>query len=203
MADIRVTSVIETYQRRLNSKPYVPSMTLARATQGTKGVANTLFLAFLFSKPDVGVQFLKDVGLIRSSMVCGKCGNRMPWWVDTNRKEGYRWRCRTITSPSACSVSTSIRHGSWFQESNLNLIDVLFLTSIDRLYEHDREHVAAREGFPHSLQPDRGITSFNPPTTWLCRDADPTTWTNAPSSCASLQIWIIIHGLSLSFQYWL
>ena len=72
MADIRVTSVIETYQRRLNSKPYVPSTTFGRATLGTNGVANKLFLAFLFSDPDVGVQFLKDAGLMISSIMCCK-----------------------------------------------------------------------------------------------------------------------------------
>ena len=73
MADIRVTPVIETCQRRLNSKPYFPSTTFGRATLGANGVVNKLFLAFLFSDLDVGVQFLKDVGLIKSCMVCCKC----------------------------------------------------------------------------------------------------------------------------------
>jgi len=70
MANICVTSVIET---RLNSKLYVPSSTFERATLGANSVVNKLFLAFLFSDPDVGVQFLKDIGLIRSSMVWCKC----------------------------------------------------------------------------------------------------------------------------------
>ena len=70
MANMRVTSVIET---RLNSKPYVPSMTFGRGTLDAISVVNKFFLAFLFSDPDVGVQFLKDVGLIRSSMVWCRC----------------------------------------------------------------------------------------------------------------------------------
>ena len=69
MADIRVTSVIETYQRHLNSKLYVRSTTFGRATQGVNGVANKLFVAFLFSNTEVCVQFLKDVMLVRSIMV--------------------------------------------------------------------------------------------------------------------------------------
>ena len=38
---------------------------------GRQRCATKLFLALLSSEPDVGVQFLKDVGLIRSSLVCG------------------------------------------------------------------------------------------------------------------------------------
>ena len=55
--DNRVTSVIQIYQQRLNSKPYVPSTTFGRATLSAGGVANKLFIAFLFSDPDFGVQF--------------------------------------------------------------------------------------------------------------------------------------------------
>ena len=69
MTDIRVTSVIETYQRRLNSKPCIPSTTFGLATLGANGVANKLFLAFLFSDPDIGVQFLKNVGHITSDWI--------------------------------------------------------------------------------------------------------------------------------------
>jgi len=90
MADIRVTSVIRANERRLNSEPYVYSTTFGRATLGTSDVRNKLFLAFLFSDLDVGVLFLRDVGLIRISMVCWKCGFQMSLCVDTNRKDGYR-----------------------------------------------------------------------------------------------------------------
>ena len=89
MADIRVTSIIQTYEQRLNSNSYVCSTTFGRATLGANSVSNKLFLAFLFSDPDVGVQFLKNVALIRSSMLCCKCGSQMSWCVHTNRKDGY------------------------------------------------------------------------------------------------------------------
>ena len=70
--DIRVISVTKTYQRRLNSRPYVPSTTFGRATLGVNGVVNKLFIIFLFKGPDVDVQFLVDVRLIPSSIVCCK-----------------------------------------------------------------------------------------------------------------------------------
>jgi hypothetical protein len=73
MTDTRVTSVIQTHQRRLHEKSYVPCTTFGRATLGVSGVANNLFIAFLFSDPDFGVHFLKDVRLIPSSTVLGRC----------------------------------------------------------------------------------------------------------------------------------
>ena len=85
--DIRITSVIQTYQRLLNSKSYISSTAL-----GANGAANKLFIAFLFNDPDVGARFLKDVGPIPSSMACCKCGSQMSW---CNLKDGYRWRCRS------------------------------------------------------------------------------------------------------------
>jgi len=44
-----------------------------------------------------------------------------------------------------------------FQQNDLYFIKNLFLTYIVHSYEHDREHVAATEGLPQSLQPDWGI----------------------------------------------
>ena len=40
------------------------------ATPGANGVPYKLFITLLFNDHDVGVQFLKDVGLVSSSMVC-------------------------------------------------------------------------------------------------------------------------------------
>jgi hypothetical protein len=89
IADIRVTYVIRTYERRFRYKPYVCSTTFGRATLGASGVLSKLFLIFLFSDPDVGVNFLNDVGLFRSSMVWCKRGSQMSWCIDTNRKDSY------------------------------------------------------------------------------------------------------------------
>ena len=55
MMDTRVKSVIETYERCLFEKSYVPCTTLGGVTLIADGVANKLFIAFLFSDPDVDV----------------------------------------------------------------------------------------------------------------------------------------------------
>ena len=71
--------------------------------------------------------FWKAVGLIPSNVVCCKCRSQMSWFVDASVKNGYRWRCRTVVYASACRASISIRHGTWFQQSNQNFMEVLLL----------------------------------------------------------------------------
>ena len=132
MTDIGVTSIITTYRQRISAKPYVSSATYGRTTMGPSGVPNKMFITFLFSDHDVGVQFLKFVGLYPSSMVCCKCGWQMTWCVDSIVKDGYRGRYMTAISASTCRVSTSVRHGTRFQQSNMNFMEVVFLTHIVR-----------------------------------------------------------------------
>jgi hypothetical protein len=85
-----ISTVISEYQRRLINMPYVPETTYGRAALGKDVVANDLFLMFLFSDKEVGVQFLKDVGLLRSKATCNTCGRDMIWYAEPNRKDGFR-----------------------------------------------------------------------------------------------------------------
>jgi hypothetical protein len=78
-------------------------------------------------KMDLGIQFLKDVGLIRSKVTCNTCGRDMTWCADPKRKDGFRWRC-CRKSVAVCSESKSIKHALWFQHSNLTFQEVMFLT---------------------------------------------------------------------------
>ena len=119
----------------------------------------------------LGLHFLKDVGLIRSSMLCSKCGCQMFWCVYTNRKDVYRWRCRRITYASA-----SIRQGLWFQQTNLNFTEVFILTyGIIHLYEHELEHLTAFEAIPHYFEP-YGVTSITWPL-YICSGVpNPQPW---------------------------
>ena len=128
MADTRVTSIISTYQEHISEKPYVLSTTYECATLGAIGVPNKLFIAFLFSDHNVGVQFWKDLGLITRNMVCCKCRSQVSWSVDASVKDRCWWPCRRAVCAFACRASISIRHGTWFQQSNLNFMEVLLLT---------------------------------------------------------------------------
>ena len=68
--DEHIKSVISTYQRRLVEMPYVPRTSYRRVSLGDDGDANKLFLTYLFSDKDLGIQFLKDVGLLRIKVTC-------------------------------------------------------------------------------------------------------------------------------------
>jgi hypothetical protein len=73
-----ITSVISSYQQRLIDNPNIP-YTYGRAVLGKNGVANKMFLSFLCSNREVGVQFLKDVGFLLSKVVCNTCNCDMAW----------------------------------------------------------------------------------------------------------------------------
>jgi len=74
--------------------PYVPKSSYGRASLGDDGEANKLFLVFLFSDTDLGIHFLKDVGLLRSKVPRNTCGRDMTRCVEPKRKDGFRWRSR-------------------------------------------------------------------------------------------------------------
>ncbi|GFG32769.1 hypothetical protein Cfor_10343 [Coptotermes formosanus] len=86
-----ITTIVKECQRRLINMPYVPATTYGRAALGKEGVANESFHTFLFSDKEVGVQLLKDVGLLRSKVTCNTCGRDMTWYAEPNRKDGFRW----------------------------------------------------------------------------------------------------------------
>jgi len=116
-----IKSVISTYQRHVMEMPYVPKTSYGRASLGDDSEANKLFLTFLFSDMDLGIQFLKDVGLLRSKVPCNTCGR------DMNCCAEPKGRCRRRAAVT-CSETKSIRHDSWFQQSKLTLQEVMYLT---------------------------------------------------------------------------
>ena len=69
-----ISNVIKAYQDKLREMPYVPKTSYQRDSMGYCGDANKTFLTFLFSNSSIGIQFLKDAGLIRSKVQCNSCG---------------------------------------------------------------------------------------------------------------------------------
>jgi len=172
-----VTSVIRTYQRRLNSKPYVCSTTFSCMTLDANGVANKLFLTFLFNDPDVSVLFLKDVGQIRSDMVCCKCGSQLSWCGDTNRKDGYQWRCQRITQlPHALLPRQSGTVHGFSREFNEG-----FFSSRTMSFAHMNTFESTWWHMKAFLNPYNRMRHYIWPTTYMRRCAEPT-WTSSPSS---------------------
>ena len=61
------------------SNPHVPSPTYSRATLGANDAQNKLFIAFLFSDDDYGVQFLGDVGLLQTVWCAVSADHKCPY----------------------------------------------------------------------------------------------------------------------------
>jgi hypothetical protein len=97
---------------------------------GDDGDANKLFLTYLIDMV-VGIQFLKDVGLILSNVTYNTCGRDMTWCAEPKRKDDFRLRYRR-RAVAVCSESKSFEHGSWLQHSKLTFQEVMILTYIVR-----------------------------------------------------------------------
>jgi len=123
----QINSAISTYQRRLKGMPYEPKTSYGRVSLVDDDEVNKLFLMFLFSDTDLGIQFLKDVGLFRSKVPCNTWGRDLTWCAEPKPKDSFRFRCRRKAAVE-CSETKSIRHVSWFQQSKLTLQKVMYLT---------------------------------------------------------------------------
>jgi len=85
----RITNIIKVYQDAVRELPYVPTTSFRRDSLGCPGDANKLFLTSLFSDRSIGIQFLKDVGLILSKLQCNSCGRRMTWYAHHPKLHGF------------------------------------------------------------------------------------------------------------------
>ena len=72
------------------------------------------------------MQFLKDVGLIWSKVQSNTCGRDMTWSTEPSIPERFKWQCRKKVGVKCCELR-SIKHGSWFQQSNLTFREILLV----------------------------------------------------------------------------
>jgi len=106
---------------------FVPKFSFGRRMLREDGGPNRDFLAYLFCDYGIAMQFLKDVALIWSEVLCNTCNREMTWSAEPSIPETFRWRCRKKVAGVKCSEFGSIKHGSWFQRSNLTFREVVLL----------------------------------------------------------------------------
>jgi len=75
------------------------------------------FLMYLFCDQANAIRFLREIGLLRLTMLCNTCGRDMTCCADSSVPKGFRWRCHTRFAGVRCRQSVSIKFGSWFQQS--------------------------------------------------------------------------------------
>ena len=69
-----IQEMITEYEERLRRSSYVPRFSYGRVMLRDDGAPNRCFLMYLFNDESMGIQFLKDIGLLRSKMECNTCG---------------------------------------------------------------------------------------------------------------------------------
>jgi len=66
-------------------------------------------------------------GLLWSAMKCNSCGRDMTWSADTTVSDNFHCRCEKRVAGKKYCASASITLGSWFQQGNLILQEILLL----------------------------------------------------------------------------
>ena len=85
-----ILKVVKEYEQRLRRMPCTPSLSYRSPMLAEDGGPNAMFFTCLFCDEAMALEFLQDVGLLRSKE-CNTCGGNMTWSVDKKVSDGYRW----------------------------------------------------------------------------------------------------------------
>jgi hypothetical protein len=73
------------------------------------------------------------------------CGRDMTWSADSSISEGFRWWCHRRVAGVWCNQPASIKQGSWFQQGNLTLQDILLTCNL-KSYGGQQQHPLGSSG---------------------------------------------------------
>ena len=73
----KILEVVTEYRQRLRRKPRAPRLSYGRPTLAEDGGPNTMFFTCLFWDEAKALEFLQDVGLLRSKEQSNTCGGDM------------------------------------------------------------------------------------------------------------------------------
>ena len=74
---------------------------------------------------ELTIKWLMEEKLIASEQRCPRCDEEMTLVECKDRSDGYKWECRKQAASKRHKQTISIRKGSWFEESNLTVEEVL------------------------------------------------------------------------------
>jgi hypothetical protein len=125
---VSFATVVKSYQDELKNDSTVPKGSFKRSLEGDDGFPTRLFFVFLFGQHERGVKFLQDCGLLKTEMLCPKCGSNMRLQKDSVIDK-YRWGCCKGKQTGRCSSKLSLRYSSLFTRRKLTLLEVMLVTS--------------------------------------------------------------------------
>lgn len=97
------------------------------------------------------IDWCMQMGLITSAYFCAKCDKSMKLTEKKGSSDGYEWRCRVYDGANIHVSSRSVRTGSWFFKSKMNMCDILMIAHC-WVYRIPREWVILETGISqHSV----------------------------------------------------
>ena len=156
VTQMKMQEVVVQYMQRIQQKSDVPRFSYGRRLLWDDGGPNRLFFTYLFGDDALAISFLQDANLIRSQVLCDTCGRFMSCNADPTCSDGFRWRCFTRNAAIRCRRSLSIRDGSWFQQSNLTLLETLLIT-YDIVCREQAHRIQSEYGFGSHTIADWGM----------------------------------------------
>ena len=74
------------------------------------------------------LSWLKEEGLIASNRICDVFHSEMNWMKCSDRSDGFIWECHRQIGRKRHRMEKSIREGSWFEQSNLSIKEIIKFT---------------------------------------------------------------------------
>jgi len=102
-----MVNITTEYEERLRRCLYVRRFSYGRPMLRDSGGPNRCFVNYLFCDQTIAIEFLKGIGLLRSTMLCNTCGRDMTWSAASNIPEGFRWRCLRRVTGVRCNLRPS------------------------------------------------------------------------------------------------
>ena len=78
----------------------------------------------ILSNNDRLIGWLVDEKLIANSRKCGHCDEMIKLVIANDRSDGFKSECRRQINGKRHRVEMSIRKDSWFEKSNLTLLEI-------------------------------------------------------------------------------
>jgi hypothetical protein len=94
------------YEERLRRCQYVPKFSF-----GCRMLRDDSGLNRFFHEESIAIQYLRDIGLLRSKMQCNTCGRDMTWSADSTHSEGFCWWCQNDEGCWGQVQSVCVYHG--------------------------------------------------------------------------------------------
>lgn len=97
----------------------------SRKLSSVRNITYRYLLNNIINDKESAIQWSMDIGLLKKEMFCPICNSSMKWTkCNSYSSDQYKWRCQKSNHVK----DISIRHSSWFSNSNMTIEEILEFT---------------------------------------------------------------------------